>query len=798
MLKISATASELPFLLDRAPGIEWLSLDCFDTLVWRSTNIPSDVFTELPLEGGGMEPRGWAEEQARMEAAMLEQRGEVNMREIYKFLLPRASEAERDEAIAHELRMEARHAYGFAPVRDLMVEAKKRGLKIMMVSDIYMREAQLRAHIAHACGPEIMELIDRVFASSDYGTGKTENLFTHVMAELGVSPSKILHIGDNPEADQERPSKLGINTVHFQQFAPDVLQRLRLEAAAATLIGRNGTRVTRPVFQLHRPQLSLRTETDPAYCIGHDVLGPIMHGFASWLKAEAEEMEARVGKPVKLLFLLRDGYLPMKAFIELYPELAERATPAEISRFTAFGCSFTDVEAINSYVMPGLDSKDSSIFCKQMAMTPEETTALRRMDPASFFKAVSGPYAKRIIKRSRAFADRMMTYLDTLGVKQGDAVMLVDIGYNGSVQNVIEPVLRDRLGLEVSGRYLALRQVFSNRFDKRGYFDARNYDVKMLTACYESIGVIEEFINLAQGSIVDYSPTGKPIRQSSAEKEAQSIHRDVAQRGCLDYLAGARDLRGMVRLPDCDDAETRRELAAATLVRFLFLPQKQEVEVVDNFHHDVNQGIKEAVRLVDLDKATQSLRQRGIFYSRDMNRIYLPGEMQQHGMHLNLSILSARRFGLDLRKTDFDVGGIELPVMLINDRGHSLMTVDAYPTTEGYYLAQIPIGSSEYIAGVQFGQLYDFVQVDDLTFYRVEDLDYGKLGGPSGYVAEAFEDGMTQVAPGLFQCDAAGFTMVPPPAIHVGPLVLSVVFRPVVARQTAAAEALPSDQSQAA
>lgn len=797
MLKISATASELATVLDQAPGIEWLSLDCFDTLVWRATHAPVDVFTELPLEGGGIEPRGWAEEQARMDAAMLHRRGEVTLKDIYKYLMPAASEEAREEAAAHELRMELRHTFGFAPVRDLMVEAKRRGLKIMIVSDIYLREHEVRAIVENACGRDVIDLVDRFFVSSEYGTGKTENLFVHVMAELGVSPSRILHIGDNPLADQDRPSQLGINTVHFEQFAPDVIQRLRLEAAAATLVGRSGTRVTRPVYQLHRPQLALRTETDPAYIIGHDVIGPIMHGFASWLRSEGEEMEARTGKPVKYLFLLRDGYLPMKAFAELHPDLADRAIPAEISRFTAFGASFKDVDAITSYVMPGLDSKDLGIFCKQMALTPQETEALKKLDPVSFLKAVSGPYAKRIIKRSNDFAERLMAYLGTLGVERGDAVMLVDIGYNGSVQNVIEPVLRERLDLEISGRYLALRQVFSNAFDKRGYLDARNYDIKLLTACYESIGVIEEFINVSGGSVVGYTAKGEPVKQSSAEKEVQSDQRDIAQRGCLDFVGGAREMRGMIRRPESDDAETRRELAIAALVRFLFMPLKEEVNVVDHFHHDVNQGIKEAVRLVDLDKATQSLRRRGIFYSRDVNRIYLPGELQRHGMQINLALLSARRFGLDLRKTDFEVGGIELPVMLIGEAGHGLTTVEAYPTTDGYFLAQIPVGNAEFTAGIQFGQLYDWVQIEDLVFYRVADLDYGKLGGPDGWATEALVDGMTEMAPGLFQCTELGFTMVPPPPINEGPLVLSVVFRPVVERKTAAAAAQPA-QEQAA
>ena len=794
MLKISATATELPTLLDQAPGIEWLSLDCFDTLVWRSTHQPNDVFTDLPFEGGGIEPRTWAEEQARMDALMLDRRGEVTLPEIYKHLMPRADEATRTDAIAHELRMEARHAFGFAPVLDLMRAAKARGIKIMIVSDIYMSEAELRGHIAHACGAEVMSLIDHVFVSSAYGTGKAGNLFTHVMAQLGVSPAKILHIGDNPKADQERPAKLGINTVHFIQFAPDVLQRLRLEAAAASIVGRHGTRVTRPVFQLHRAQLALRTETDPAYCIGHDVFGPLMHGFASWLRTEGEAMEARVGKPVKYLFLMRDGYLPMKAFVALYPELADRAIGAEISRFTAFGCSLVDMDGIIAYLMPNFGT-EPSVLCKQLGLTPEESRPLLKMNHHAFLEAIKSTYAKRIIKRSNAFVDRMQAYLGTLGVEPGDAVMMVDVGYNGTVQNLLEPVLRDRMGLEISGRYLALREVFANKYDKRGYFDVRNYDLKLLTACYESVGVVEEFVNLAQGSVLDYSAAGKPIREESLKKQAQSLHRNVAQRGCIDYVIDAAAHRGMIRQPDCDDADVRRELAITVLVRFLFLPLKEEVDIVDNFHHEVNQGIKEAVRLVNLDKATEAMRRRGIFYSRDMDRIFLPGEMQRHGTHLNLALLTARRFGLDLRKTDFDVGGIDLPVMLLNDSTQGLATITAHPTTDGYYLAQVPIGAGDYITGIQFGQIYDWVQVEDLTFYRLEDLDYDELGGPTGYAAEPHYDGLTRMGDGLYQCEPAGFVMVPPPQVHVGPLVLHVVFRPIVARAGAIAATRPEEQA---
>ena len=61
-IKLSVRASELPDLLDRAPTrVKYLSLDCFDTLLWRNCIAPRDVFADLPVAGGGLWPRAKAE-----------------------------------------------------------------------------------------------------------------------------------------------------------------------------------------------------------------------------------------------------------------------------------------------------------------------------------------------------------------------------------------------------------------------------------------------------------------------------------------------------------------------------------------------------------------------------------------------------------------------------------------------------------------------------------------------------------------------------------------------------------------
>jgi FMN phosphatase YigB (HAD superfamily) len=785
MIKTAIRADGLPTLLaDAPPGVAYLSLDCFDTLIWRAVHSPADVFTELPLPGGAMNPRVSAEIKARRLAPHVHDRYEVTLDEIHAELLPDNAAAGRADMLQAELDAEARHCYAFAPTRDLIADAKRRGLQVIIVSDTYLTEARLRRLIEQAAGPEVLAMIDRVFCSCDYGVSKTGGLFKHVLATLDVAPEAIFHVGDNPMADQEAPSKLGINSVHLHQFDAEAEQRLRLEAAAASLIDPlSGVSV--PVVQLHRPQLSLRTNSDPAFTLGHDVLGPLMHGFARWIRDEAAAMEAAVGKPVKLLFLLRDGHLPAQAFAALFPDMADRIAAVEISRFTATAASFTDKAAIERYLTPNLlpGARSVALFARQMLLDKQEWLKLAQgTSNRDFGKKIALPSnTRKIVTRSRKFADRMFAHLRHHGIADGDAVMMIDLGYNGSVQNVVEPVLRAGMNLDVAGRYLLLREIQQSGLDKKGFFDVRHYDFKALFALSEDISIVEQLCTIAQGSVVDYKPDGTPIRSEHNLKGAQSDCRDAAQHGCLAFLRAAGT--AVVRPPVADDEEGRRRTAMGTLARLLFLPLASEVALLQHFHHDVNMGTGDLIQMVDVDAASEGLRRRGLFYIKNAKRIYLPGELQRHGLPLNLSILSSRRFGLDLRKSDFDVGAMQIPITLLDGNGNTTTKIEAHPTADGYYQALIPIGDARFHVGLRLGRLYDYVQVEEVAFQRVNEF-MSRIHSEQMIPAAPICDKMEEVAPGLYRLDAPeAFMLVPPPAEGSDkPLVLSFVFRPVVTR----------------
>lgn len=781
-------ADALATLLADAPsGIEILSLDCFDTLIWRNVNAPVDVFADLPFAGGGMEARMWGERKARKTVPFQTRRHEVTIEEIYEAVMPQANEAHRTAAIDAELAAEASHCFAFAPVCDLIADARRRGLKVIIVSDTYLSEPQLRALIAATAGVEVADQIDRIFCSCAYGISKAGGLFTHVLADLGIAPSRILHVGDNRVADQVAPAKLGVQTVHFDQFDALSEQRLRLETVAATLLDRD-TRSSVPAFQPHRAPIALRRSGDPLDTLGHDVLGPMMHAFALWLRDEAQAMEARCGRSVKLLFLLRDGHLPAQTFAAAFPELADRIASVELSRYTAQAAAFADAASVRRYVTAELAVAPFDVMAKQMLFTSGEVASLARAaSKRAFLKAVLEPAnVAKIVARSAAFAARLFAHLGQHGVDRGDAVMLVDLGYNGSVQNAAEHILRAGMGLDVAGRYLLLRETFLSGLDKEGFLDVRHYDAKALHALSESIAIVEQLCTLAQGSVIDYAADGTAIRRDADVKGGQNGARDAIQAACIDFARHAD--HGIARAPLSDTPDCRRRMAAAILGRLLFLPMPDEVAIFETFDHDVNLGTGETLALVDADAAAQGLRRRGLFYAKNAKRAYLPGEMQRHGLPINLSLFASRRFGLDLRKSDFDVGAITLPVMLMGATSHAQVDIAAHPTSEGYYQALIPVGAGQYTVGIQLGLLYDWVQIEEASFHIVDEFMDPKED--EGAIAAApIYDAMEEVSPGLYRTAGAnGFMLVPPPArTSSEPLLLSIVLRPVVARTEAIA-----------
>ncbi|WDF73267.1 HAD family hydrolase [Novosphingobium sp. KACC 22771] len=783
---------ELPDVLEDFPQAQVLSLDCFDTLIWRDTYRPIDVFKVLPGMAGPQRAR--AEEAARRAAHLMVRGEDVTIAEIYEKLMPGASAQAREAAIRAELDAEATHCYAFTPTVELIRRAKARGMHVVIVSDTYLSEAMLRELIARAGGEELSAMIDRVFVSSHWRLPKARGLYRHVLPELGVDAAAVLHIGDNLKADVRGVTPFGVQAVHLKQFHAEIERQLRLEACLDTLLSDGKGTLAAP--QPHRAALAQWTPqlTDTAQHFGYAVLGPVFTGYDRWLDEQADALQQRHGGAVHRLFLMRDGHLPMLVHQR---RGGDQGHAVEISRFTATAATFTHDAAIDTYVEDQLGT-DPAVIARQLLAPPAEVKKLAAIpDKTKGTQALYALLDRREIRRfihkaARRMADRIITHIrQTAAPKPDDTLMLVDLGYNGSVQNRIDALLAEALGVHVAGRYLLLREVEMSGLDKAGYFDERHYDHDALNAMANNVAVFEQFCTNTQGSVIDYTEKGAPIRRANDIKQAQSAIREAAQQGCLHFAETQPAASQRASRDPAMEAEHWRRANAATLTRLMFLPMPYELGVFESFEHDVNLGTDETIALFDKGHAQKGLRQQGLFYLKGARRMFLPAEMSEEGMATRLAYLATSRFGMMLNVSDFVAeGGFLVPTIYSNGQEVVETRFNALPTHNGYHSLCIPIGDCRFTAAIQFGALFDWVEVYSITALPQAEHLNNKHDTASREIAMApLLEGIEAVAANLWHCTSPhGFALInPPPRRDDTPMMLLVVFRPVTWKESAPA-----------
>ena len=188
--------------------------------------------------------------------------------------------------------------------------------------------------------------------------------------------------------------------------------------------------------------------------------------------------------------------------------------------------------------------------------------------------------------------------------------------------------------------------------------------------------------------------------------------------------------------------------------------------------------------MIDAEAAAEGLKRRGLFYLHEAGRMFLPGELRPHGLPLNLALLATRRFGLDVTRGDFNGEPLMLPVLLADERGGVPIDIEAWPTHDGYYSAAIPIGAARFSAAVQWGRIADWVQIEEACFLRVAAFAAEGRKRHEPVPATMIPDVMEAHGGGLYSCNGdAALMLVPPPAgAGQSPLMLNIVFRPVVRR----------------
>ncbi len=780
-------ANELiPALHYYLPQIKILSLDCFDTILWRKTAVPNDVFYDLQHSPSFQAKRITGAQRmatelfARYFKFVTRGTYEVFLQDIYQHFSS-ATPDDVESLVEDEIKAEIATCYAFPPIVKLIREAKQCGLKIIIVSNTYFNEKQLRRLLENVLPADAMQAIEQIFCSSEYGDSKGGQLFQMALRKLNIPANYFLHIGDDYLADYNKSKTAGMHSLHLMQFNTPTTELLRLQNTAglfsipAIRYARSLTSPFRGVFATTIPSAK-----NPETSIGYMSLGPIFYAFAQFISEYVNELK-QSRKSVKVLFLLRDGYLPSQACQALLGY--EIGKSVRISRFTATAASFRSKTDVEKFLAEYLTILPFNYICRQLLLPQEMADKIIQVANASKYpgytlsqQILQENVLQEIFTQSAAFRNRLKKYLQkTANVEKGDTLLFVDIGYAGTAQQVLSPVLQDEMGIEpILGCYIMLLNMQGWHQYRRGLVDPSWCDDRIMTLTGADVSLIEQFCCSGDESVVDYDAEGEPIGIKSPIKNDQLSKIKKIQDECVRFIRDAKNFfaEANITFP----ITNLRDYALSELTRLLYLPTENEFEFLQGFSHDKNKGYQETFQVSNMfpQELTQLRRQGALYYNQH------PHPLRAANVEFTLSLMAKRRYGLDINLDDRTLRQEWVKIILVQNQQTIQHTCNAKLTYDGYFALCVPVDSSCTQIGVLFGMHYKIVQIESVAFVKsFAFLTADEANFTQDISSQLVFNQMVEKGSGVLECQATSSAVLISVPMSPEPCVLRLVFRPI-------------------
>lgn len=767
-----------------------LSLDCFDTLLWRKTIYPKDVFYDLQRYdafrsfGITAMQRIGAEDQARRIRSTTFNESEVTLREIYEVGFPSLNAYDIASLVEAELNAEIEACYPYPPMVDLIRAATAQNKQIIVVSNTYFTENHLRRLLKQILPDDVYVAINQVFCSCDYRQSKATGLFDHVLAKVNFPAHSILHIGDNAGMDYFIPKSKGISASHLVQFDPDIKEWQRLYSLAAT-ISDTTVHDKKPLYYLFRGLFSTAAPPfeKPESIIGYVSLGPIMYAFARYLYEEIEKFTHQ-GKSIKVLFLMRDGYLPFRAYETLYGKSVGQCV--RISRFSATAASFKTKKDVIRYLSSNSFATRFEEVCEQLQLSSALTERLIAIayaspTPEQTFNQLlcTDEMINIILENSKIFRDKLIRYIQkTVNIQPGDSVMLVDIGYIGRTQRVLTPILiEDLKAQEVLGRYLISMNIPEWQKARHGLLNPSWCDDRLMSMIVANVSILEEVCSSCDQSVKGYQDNGDPIFSASNVTDDQRQRVSAIQAECLRFITDAKiflDKTGMN-----PSASILNESALYEMVRREYFPLAKEIKYVESFRHDKNKSSRSDFYTFEGPaKEYENLRKQGLCFAEQH-----PYGLRSSHLGLLLALVSQRRFGFEISLEDISLKRELINVILLINQKPFQQSYPAIPTDDGYYSLFFPIEKGDVQIAILFGMRYRYIQIDSADvilkreFYHVSEKLFSE-----NVLDQLSLNQLMNKGENLFECLSNSSSVIFAPKVKLDEskeYLFRIVFRPV-------------------
>ncbi|GAB2798403.1 hypothetical protein GCM10027040_26350 [Halomonas shantousis] len=704
------------------PGV--LTMDCFDTLFWRFLSKPTDIFFYIKNEHNiSAQDRIIAEQKARRKKNITTGTTEVNLKEIYEEALPGISEDIITELEKSEINAEVQFGFIFQEALELLKIAKKKGWKTAIVSDTYFSSFQL-ATILNSTESNTTDYIDAIYCSSEYGASKTTGLWSHVLKIEKLTPNNILHIGDNKHADYISPAKKGINAWHFEQSIASVQNINRMRANPANILFSEIGKTEGVLSPFHAwmssnvPIIHKREER-----IAYSFLGPVTFSFASFI---VEELRPKKNK--KVAFLMRDAHLISEAVRVMSPEDTSHYSNLRISRYTSLASSFVDKESIKQYLVRFLRNDNLEEVLNQLLLSKEKTRKILKNIKQTAFPSnalakfvLSNKTSKEIIGNSLNFRTRLYKHiLKETGIKPGDTLFLVDLGYEGTTQNFLSKIMERELEIKVKGLYFLVSKTPNWHEDRKGLIDPEKLDSSAISTLTRHIAAFEILNSSNDSTVIDYSESGDPIYGKKPSLEPASLKSIKELQNTTIKFVKSYQLQYGEKINKSNLPMWKS--AAIDLARYIFFPTQEEVKLLESLAFEINLGTDQQVSLVNTNAGRATVREKGTFFLTKDNtsnmRMNYPAELRNISLDLSISLMSSYRNSLDFSSQDTTYSLIDVEVLFASGKQGLTQTLQASLTYDGLYSLTLPHGNLD--IAVLFGRIFNSVEIYQINFIEKE------------------------------------------------------------------------------
>lgn len=509
---------------------EVISFDVFDTLLMRDVLFPRDIF--LILENKLCSKYGDVFRNFATNRILAEQELYLStnptLEEIYRELATKMNipPVKAMEVMNMELSIEKKHLIAREKMRILLNDLIIKGISVCITSDMYISSEQIRSFLVDN-GYMVQSV--PIFVSNEYRVSKYNGLFGELRKKYGNK--RILHIGDNSEADGSSAKKYGIDEIFLIKSALQMLE----DSKASEMLEHNDNLANRMIIarfisrQFNDPFLFSKTGGKliirSCYELGYDFIAPITMAFIKWIIKRTEQLDAD-----GILLSSRDGYIVSKILLLL----SERgiAVPKSIyfyaSRNVCVLSMIKDDEDIKYVASLAFSGDVVSMMKKRFYLTDND---ILPRDEGESDEQYILKHKDKIINNASKMRERYHKYLALTGINK-KRYTYMDFVSSGTCQYALSHFLKS----ELYGLY------FVRIFDplKGGiYVDSL---CKVQSVYKGSFAICDKYIMLEniftspEPTLVDFDQNGMPVLTSEQRNEKQLNNLCEVHEGIIDSV----------------------------------------------------------------------------------------------------------------------------------------------------------------------------------------------------------------------------------------------------------------------